>query len=291
MNHIQLKQSLEAFFLEDMGEGDITSEWICAADDVRKAELIVKAEGVIAGLPIIQHGYCLLDPDISVTYHVHDGDTVQTGDKIATVRGPIRQLLSGERVLMNLLQRMSGIATYTMRAVAALDDARIRICDTRKTTPGLRMLEKYAVRCGGGVNHRFGLSDGVLIKDNHIAGAGSIAAAVAGVKEKAGPMVKIEVEVETKDELLEAVEAGADLIMFDNRSPEEIKAWLPLVPDSVLTEVSGNVDLSTIHTYRDCGVDFISSGALTHSAPVLDMSLNVEGGKKYESVRSRQATF
>jgi len=187
----------------------------------------------------------------------------------------VRSILTGERVILNLLQRMSGIATITHKAVALLGSSHTRICDTRKTTPGMRMLEKYAVRAGGGYNHRFGLYDGVMLKDNHIAHAGSILDAVVKVREQVGHMVKVEVEIENKSQLLEAIEAGADVIMFDNCSPEVIKGWIPLVPAHIVTEASGGITLGTLHSFRDSGVDYISLGALTHSAGSIDISLDL----------------
>ena len=206
---------------------------------------------------------------------VNDGDPFQKGDRLAVVRGNVADLLKGERVVLNLVQRMSGIATTTRRAVELLGDVKTRIADTRKTTPGLRMLEKYAVRTGGGFNHRFGLYDGVMIKDNHISFAGSIINAVQRVREKLGHMVKIEVEIETKDQLLEAIEAGVDVIMFDNRSPQEIKEWISLVPDGIVTEASGGITLENLADYKDTGVDVISLGFLTHTVKSLDISVKM----------------
>ncbi|MBO1910976.1 carboxylating nicotinate-nucleotide diphosphorylase, partial [Microvirga sp. 3-52] len=202
------------------------------------------------------------------------------GDKIAAVTGPIAHLLTGERVILNLMQRMSGIATVTNKCVEMLNDPAIQICDTRKTIPGLRMFDKYAVVCGGGKNHRQGLYDGVMIKDNHIAFAGSITKAVQRVREKIGHMVKIEVETETRQEVLEAVEAGADVIMFDNRTPKEVKAFGHDVPESIVTEASGGITLENLATYHGTGVNYISLGFLTHSVKALDISLQVKEGTK-----------
>lgn len=271
---------LRAFFIEDFGEGDITSETIFAQDDFGTGHFIAKKEGIISGVDIIKVGYEILNKDIEVIVNIGDGELVKKGDCIATVKGPIVAILSGERVILNLLQRMSGISTLTRLAVDTLNDSHTRICDTRKTTPGLRMLEKYAVRCGGGYNHRMGLYDGVMIKDNHITSCGSITEAVKKAKSKLGHMVKIEVETETKDEVLEAVEAGADVIMFDNRSPEEVKQFNELVPNHIITEASGGIQLNNLSEYRNTGVDYISLGFLTHSVSAFDISLNVEGGKK-----------
>lgn len=194
---------------------------------------------------------------------------------MAVVSGSVSALLQGERVVLNLVQRMSGIASLTRTAVETLNSSFTRICDTRKTTPGLRMLEKYAVRCGGGYNHRFGLYDAVLIKDNHIAFAGSIRRAVQLVREKVGHMVKIEVETETKEQVMEAVEAGADVIMFDNRNPLEIKEMISLIPEHIITEASGGITLDNLAAYRDSGVHYISLGFLTHSFKSLDISAEV----------------
>lgn len=280
MNVVKLESMLRSFFSEDFGEGDITSETIFSKTDVGVGRFIAKEEGIVCGLDVIKVGYAILDKQIEVTMKKKDGDAVRKGDCIAVARGPIAPLLSGERVILNLLQRMSGISTMTRLAVDTLNDPHTRICDTRKTTPGLRMLEKYAVRTGGGYNHRMGLYDGVMIKDNHITACGSITKAVKKVKEKLGHMVKIEVETETKEEVLEAIEAGADVIMFDNRSPEEIRQFVQLVPEHIITEASGGIQLSNLSEYRNTGVDYISLGFLTHSVRAFDISFNVEGGKK-----------
>lgn len=275
MNRLKLEQLLRQFFLEDIGDGDVTSETIFPAHERASGMFIAKADGVVAGVGIIAAGYQLLDPRVEVTIMKQDGERVQAGETIAVASGPVGPLLSGERVILNLLQRLSGIATVTRQAVDLLGNSSTRICDTRKTTPGLRMLEKYAVTCGGGYNHRFGLYDGVMIKDNHIAFCGSIARAVKTVRERLGHMVKIEVETETEDEVLEAVEAGADVIMFDNRTPEEVRAFVRLVPKPIITEASGGITLANVAAYGATGVDYISLGCLTHSAPALDMSFNL----------------
>lgn len=204
-----------------------------------------------------------------------DSDHINEGDIIASVSGPIKHLLTGERLTLNLIQQMSGIATATHKAVNILQSDHTRICDTRKTTPGLRMFEKYAITCGGGFNHRIGLYDGVMIKDNHIAFAGSITNAVKIVQEKLGHMVKVEVETETEEQVLEAIEAGAHIIMFDNRSPDEVKQLQTLVPSHITTEASGNITLETLSDYRNTGVDYISLGSLTHSVKSLDISLTI----------------
>ncbi|OEG00001.1 nicotinate-nucleotide diphosphorylase (carboxylating) [Vulcanibacillus modesticaldus] len=288
MNPIKLKMLLQQLFNEDLGERDITSETIFSIDEKTTGQFLIKKDGVIAGLPIIREAYSLFDPSIEVNFHAKDGDLVKAGDIVATVNGPIAYLLSGERVILNLLQRMSGIATMTRMAVDKLNSSHTRVCDTRKTTPGLRMLEKYAVRCGGGFNHRFGLYDAVMIKDNHIAYAGSITKAVELVKKQLGHMTKIEVETESKEDVIEAVKAGADVILFDNCSPEEVKEYVSLVPDSIITEASGGITFENIANYGDTGVDYISLGMLTHSVHALDISFNISGGKKYETVGSER---
>jgi len=272
MNRLKIEQLLRYFFLEDIGDGDVTSNTIFPANERAKGVFMAKADGVVAGVGLIAAGYQLLDPHIDVSVMKQDGERVAAGETIAAVSGPVGPLLSGERVILNLLQRLSGIATVTRQAVDLLGDSHTRLCDTRKTTPGLRMLEKYAVTCGGGYNHRFGLYDGVMIKDNHIAFCGSIAAAVKTVRERLGHMVKIEVETETEAQVLEAVEAGADVIMFDNRTPEEVRSFVRLVPKPIITEASGGITLANVAAYGATGVDCISLGFLTHSAAALDIS-------------------
>ncbi|KEF39422.1 nicotinate-nucleotide pyrophosphorylase (carboxylating) [Schinkia azotoformans MEV2011] len=280
MNKVKLRKKLQEFFIEDLGELDLTSEYIFPLEKVSKGNFLVKNDGVLAGVDILKEAYAFFDPSIEVTLYKQDGELVKTGDVIASVNGPVAYLLSAERVILNLMQRMSGVATATHAAVQALNSDHTRICDTRKTMPGLRMLDKYAVRCGGGYNHRFGLYDGVMIKDNHITFAGGIKEAVSKVRSQAGHMVKIEVETESKEQVLEAVEAGADVIMFDNRSPEEVAEYVKLVPKGIVTEISGGLTLETIGNYRDTMVDYISLGMLTHSVTALDISFNLEGGVK-----------
>ncbi|MFT4414264.1 carboxylating nicotinate-nucleotide diphosphorylase [Fredinandcohnia humi] len=275
MNDVKLKQLLESFFIEDIGEGDVTSVSIFPSDKRGKAKVYAKENGIFAGSSIIGIAYSILDPTIEVTLYKKDGDQLQKGEVLATVEGPIAKLLTGERIVLNLLQRMSGIATATNHAVHLLNSQHTRICDTRKTVPGLRMLDKYAVTCGGGFNHRFGLYDGVMIKDNHIAFCGSITNAVKTVREKVGQMVKIEVETETRDQVIEAVNANVDIIMFDNRTPDEIRGFVELVPKYIITEASGGITMEAIHEYGNTGVDYISLGFLTHSVKALDISLQV----------------
>ncbi|MBU8905486.1 carboxylating nicotinate-nucleotide diphosphorylase [Desertibacillus haloalkaliphilus] len=280
MNPIKVREQLKQFFIEDLGEGDLTSQTVFTNDHVGSGTFVVKSDGIISGVEVIRQAYALFNEDIDVSLYVRDGAEVRHGDVIATVHGPMVDLLSAERVVLNLVQRMSGVATLTNKAVAILGSSHTRICDTRKTTPGLRMFEKYAVRCGGGYNHRLGLYDGVMIKDNHIAACGGITAAVRRVKDQLGHMVKVEVETETREEVIEAVEAKADIIMFDNRSPDEVREFVELVPGSISTEVSGGIDLATVADYRDTFVDYLSLGFLTHSARALDISFNVQGGSK-----------
>lgn len=279
MNQLKLQQLLQQFLIEDIGEQDITSEAIFPDSEWATGTFIAKEDGVLAGIDIIATGYRLLHPAIDVTFYKRDGEQVREGETIAVASGPVAPLLAGERVILNLLQRMSGIATLTYQAVMVLNSSHTRICDTRKTTPGLRMLEKYAVTCGGGYNHRFGLYDGVMIKDNHIAFCGSITKAVQAVREKLGHMVKIEVETETKEQVLEAVEAGVDVIMFDNCTPEEVSEFVSLVPKPIITEASGGITLENLAAYGATGVDYISLGMLTHSAKSLDITFHLQGWK------------
>lgn len=275
MNIIKLRQQLEHFFIEDIGDRDATSDVLFHTATTGEIVFIAKQEGIFCGTDIIIEGFRVLDNQVDVHLFVNDGDKVKHGQQLGTAIGNMASLLKGERVILNLLQRMSGIATKTNQAVTALNSPHTRICDTRKTTPGLRMLEKYAVRTGGGFNHRNGLYDAVMLKDNHIAFAGSIRKAVEQIRNKLGHMVKLEVETETKEQVLEAVEAKADCIMFDNRTPEEIKEFIKLVPDSIATEASGGIQLENLSEYTDTGVDYISLGCLTHSAPSLDISVKV----------------
>lgn len=258
---------------EDISSEDVTTNAVMPTAIPGTVDLLCKEEGVIAGLPIFARVFALLDPEVKVTFFCQEGDAVSKGQRLAVVQGDIRVLLSGERVALNFLQRMSGIATYTRAVADRLNGARTKLLDTRKTTPNLRLLEKYAVRVGGGHNHRFNLSDGVLLKDNHIAAAGGVKEAVAMAKAYAPFVRKIEVEVENLDMVRQAVEAGADIIMLDNMTHEEMKEALSLIQGRAETECSGNVTLDNVAALADLGVDYISCGALTHSAPILDLSL------------------
>lgn len=275
MNKLKLRKLMEQFFIEDIGEQDVTTDLIFTDKTHGEIFFLSKDEGVFCGEEIIRTGFQLLNDHVNIELFVKDGDRISVGERLGVVSGEISTLLKGERVVLNLVQRMSGIATLTRKAVELLNSDHTRICDTRKTTPGLRMLEKYAVRCGGGYNHRFGLYDGVMIKDNHISFAGSIKRAVDLVHEQLGHMVKVEVETETKEQVIEAVEAKADVIMFDNRTPDEIKELIKLVPAHITTEASGGITMEDLASYRDCGVDYISLGFLTHSYKAFDISVKV----------------
>lgn len=258
---------------EDMNAGDLSTESVCPERREAEVQLIAKAEGVIAGLDVFERAFTLLDPRTSFDARVADGDAVEPGQLLGIVRGDARVLLSGERVALNFLQRMSGIATYTRRMAAALEGTKTRLVDTRKTTPCLRIFEKAAVEAGGGANHRYNLSQAVMLKDNHIDAAGGIAAAVAGARAHAPFVCTVEVECEDLDMVREALEAGADIIMLDNMTHEQMAEAVVLIDGRAKVEASGNVDAGNIRALADLGVDFISSGALTHSAPILDLSL------------------
>lgn len=276
MNALKWREKLQTFLFEDVGDEDITSQAIFSLDQLGSGHFVAKEHGIVAGIAIIQMAYQLLDASIIVKPLVHDGEQVNKGDIIAKVRGPVAHLLTGERVVLNLIQRMSGIATVTKTCVELLNDEQIRICDTRKTAPGLRMFDKHAVVVGGGANHRRGLYDAVMIKDNHIAFSGSITRAVQSVRRKIGHMVKIEVETESKEQVLEAVAAGADVVMFDNRSPDEVRTLTTYVPAHIRTEASGGITLANLHTYAHTGVDYISLGFITNSVQVMDISFYVD---------------
>jgi nicotinate-nucleotide pyrophosphorylase (carboxylating) len=275
MNTLKLRLQLEQFFMEDIGERDVTSDLIFGKGNSGSIVFLAKDDGIFCGEQVINTGFRLMDEECQVLIMVRDGEKVEKGQELAKISGQMSALLKAERVVLNLVQRMSGIATKTQEAVAVLDSGKTRICDTRKTTPGLRMLEKYAVRCGGGYNHRYGLYDAVMIKDNHISFAGSITKAVESVKSNLGHMVKVEVEIESKEQLKEAIDSKVDCIMFDNRTPQEIQDWIGIVPEGILTEASGGITLENLNSYRNCGVDYISLGFLTHSVKSLDISAKV----------------
>ena len=258
---------------EDITSEDITTNSVMRSYALGEVDLICKQDGVIAGLDVFARVFQILDENTQVKLFVKDGDEVKKGEKIGLVRGDIRVLLSGERTALNYLQRMSGIATYTRSIVKLLEGSKTKLLDTRKTTPNMRVFEKYAVKVGGGCNHRYNLSDGILLKDNHIGAAGGVKEAVRMAKEYAPFVRKVEVEVENLAMLKEALEAGADIIMLDNMSVEEMKEAVRLAKGKAETECSGNVTKENIAKLVDIGVDYISSGALTHSAPILDLSL------------------
>lgn len=258
---------------EDIFNEDVSTNAVVDGFVLGSVQLICKQDGIICGLPVFERTFKILDKSIQIKFFAKDGDKVKKGQLLAEVTGDIRVLLSGERTALNYLQRMSGIATYTAQVVALLKGSKTKLLDTRKTTPNMRLFEKYAVKVGGGNNHRYNLSDGILLKDNHIGAAGGVKQAVERAKEYASFVRKIEVEVENLDMCREALEAGADIIMLDNMPPEEMKKAVKLIGGRALTECSGNVTRENIKNIIDTGVDFVSSGALTHSAPILDLSL------------------
>lgn len=275
----KITQTLQADHLilealkEDISSEDVTTNAVMKKAVKGEVTLLCKQDGIIAGLDVFERVFKLLDRQIETEFYCKDGDTVKNGQVMGVVTGDIRVLLSGERVALNYLQRMSGIATYTHSIARLLEGTKTKLLDTRKTTPNMRIFEKYAVRIGGGYNHRYNLSDGVLLKDNHIGAAGSVGKAVRMAKEYAPFVRKIEVEVENLEMVKEAVEAGADIIMLDNMSPEDMKAAVSYIDGRAETECSGNVTKENIERLVSVGVDYISSGALTHSAPILDISL------------------
>lgn len=277
MNNITMALNADELILsalrEDITSEDITTNSVMREYQLGEVELICKQDGVIAGLDVFKRTFELLDSKTEVTFTKKDGDTVKNGDKIGVVRGDIRVLLSGERTALNYLQRMSGIATYTRSIADLLKGSKTKLLDTRKTTPNMRVFEKYAVKVGGGYNHRYNLSDGILLKDNHIGAAGGVKEAVQMAKEYAPFVRKIEIEVENLDMLKEALDVGADIIMLDNMSVEDMKEAVKLVSGKAETECSGNVTKENVERLVDIGVDYISSGALTHSSPILDLSL------------------
>ena len=277
MNSITMKlqadELIRLALQEDITSEDVSTNAVMPHAVKGTVDLIAKEDGVVAGLDVYARVFQILDELTEINFHCKDGDEVKKGDLMATVTGDIRVLLSGERVALNYLQRMCGIATYTRQVAKLLEGSKVTLLDTRKTTPNCRVFEKYAVRVGGGCNHRYNLSDGVLLKDNHIGAAGSITKAVQMAKEYAPFVRKIEIEVETLEQVKEAVEAGADIIMLDNMAPEVMKQAVELIDGRAQTECSGNITKENIRTITELGVDYVSSGALTHSAPILDVSL------------------
>lgn len=277
MNNITMKMNADTLILqalrEDITSEDITTNSVMPSYQAGEVELICKQNGVIAGLEVFKRVFELLDEKTEAIFYCKDGDTVNKGERIGLVRGDIRVLLSGERTALNYLQRMSGIATYTREIANLLKGTKTKLLDTRKTTPNMRIFEKYSVKVGGGYNHRYNLSDGILLKDNHIGAAGGVKEAVKMAKEYAPFVRKIEIEVENLDMLKDALEARADIIMLDNMSVEDMKAAVELCRGKAETECSGNVTRENVARLVDIGVDYISSGALTHSSPILDLSL------------------
>lgn len=277
MNQITMKLNADKLIMmalqEDITSEDVSTNAVMPKAQKGKVDLICKQDGIIAGLDVYARVFTLLDDSTEVEFFCKDGDEVKAGQLMGIVTGDIRVLLSGERVALNYLQRMSGIATYTHEVAELLKGSKTTLLDTRKTTPNYRIFEKYAVRVGGGSNHRYNLSDGVLLKDNHIGAAGSITNAVRMAKEYAPFVRKIEVEVETQDQVKEAVEAGADIIMLDNMTTDQMRAAIDLIDGRAETECSGNVTKENIESLISLGVDYISSGALTHSSPIMDISM------------------
>ncbi len=277
MNSISMTLNADELILsalkEDISSEDVSTNAVMPEYCLGEVELLCKEDGVIAGLPVFKRVFELLDETTEVTFFAKDGDTVTKGQKLGTVRGDIRVLLSGERTALNYLQRMSGIATYTRSIAVLFEGSKTKLLDTRKTTPNMRIFEKYAVKVGGGYNHRYNLSDGVLLKDNHIGAAGSVKRAVELAKEYAPFVRKIEIEVENLSMFKEALEAGADIIMLDNMSVEDMREAVALAAGKAEIECSGNVTRENVERLINIGVDYISSGALTHSSPILDLSL------------------
>ncbi|MGI6089484.1 MAG: carboxylating nicotinate-nucleotide diphosphorylase [Bilifractor porci] len=270
---LQVDPLIESALREDITEEDVSTNCVMPEAKAGEVELIAKEKGIICGLQIFERVFTLLDPETEVRFEVKDGEEVYEGERMAVVRGDIRVLLSGERTALNYLQRMSGIATCTHQAAKLLEGTDIWLLDTRKTTPNNRIFEKYAVRVGGGHNHRFNLSDGVLLKDNHIGAAGGVRQAVQMARDYAPFVRKIEIETETLDEVREAADAGADIIMLDNMDHATMAEAIKIIGGRAKVEVSGNVTCEKIAALKDLGVNYISSGALTHSAPILDISM------------------
>ncbi len=264
---------IKAALREDISTEDISTNAVMRGYKKGKADLICKQDGVICGLKVFERVFKILNPNTQINFFAKDGDKAAKTQHIAEVIGDMRVILQGERTALNFLQRMSGIATYTAEVAALLEGSKTKLLDTRKTTPNMRLFEKYAVRCGGGNNHRYNLSDGVMLKDNHIGAAGGITQAVRAAKEYSSFVRKIEVEVESLAQCEEALAAGADIIMLDNMSVEDMKKAVKLIGGKALTECSGNVTRENIKNIISTDVDYVSSGALTHSAPILDLSL------------------
>jgi nicotinate-nucleotide pyrophosphorylase (carboxylating) len=277
INPLLIEDAVRAALNEDLGRaGDITSQATIPASAMATAVIASRQVGVIAGIAFSQTAFHLMDPQLKFEILVGDGGKVSAGTEVARISGPARALLSGERVALNYLGRLSGIASLTAKFAAEISHTKAKIADTRKTTPGLRAFEKYAVRCGGGMNHRFGLDDAVLIKDNHISVAGGVAAALRAAKSSVGHLVKIEIEVDNLRQLKDVIAEGADVVLLDNMNLDQLREAVQMVGGQMKCEASGNVNLSTVKAIAETGVDIISSGALTHSAPVLDLGLDIK---------------
>ncbi len=277
INPLLIEDAVRAALNEDLGRaGDITSLATIPASAMATAVIASRQVGVIAGIAFAQAAFRMMDANLKFEILVDDGGHISAGTEVARVSGPARALLSAERVALNYLGRLSGIASLTAKFAAEISHTKAKITDTRKTTPGLRAFEKYAVRCGGGMNHRFGLDDAVLIKDNHIAVAGGVAAALRAAKASVGHLVKIEIEVDNLQQLVEVIAEGADVVLLDNMSLDQLREAVHMVGGKMKCEASGNVNLSTVKAIAETGVDIISSGALTHSAPVLDLGLDIK---------------
>lgn len=275
LNWVVIDEIIKRGLLEDINNQDITTDNIIDEDSISQGHMLAKEEGVIAGLLVVERVFRILDEDIKVHFNVKDGDKVKAGTRIAFFEGKTRALLKGERLALNLIQRMSGIATMARKYQETVRDYPVKIVDTRKTTPCLRILEKYAVRIGGAFNHRFNLSEAVMIKDNHISAAGGISEAILRIKDKISHTVKIEIEVESIEGLLEAIKAGADIVMLDNMGVDEMKRAVEAAKGRVLLEASGGITLDTLLEVAKTGVDIISVGALTHSVKAMDISLKL----------------
>ncbi len=271
-----LEPLVRAALLEDLGRaGDITTDALVPPDTVARARFVARQPGTLAGLSLARLAFHLIDPSVVFTPHRQDGDTLASGDTIASLQGPARAVLTAERVALNFMGHLSGIATTTAIIARDIAHTRAHIVCTRKTTPGLRIVEKYAVRCGGGQNHRYGLDDAILIKDNHIAIAGGIAPALARARAHAGHLVKIEIEIDTLDQLAEVLAIGADAVLLDNMTPDQLRQAVCLVAGRAITEASGGITPATAPAIAESGVDLLSAGWITHSAPTLDIGLDV----------------
>lgn len=278
LSNLLIEKHVRAALEEDLGHGrDVTSEALIPESEIAKASFVAREDGVLAGLMVALSTFSLVSPDFDMIIHAQDGDKLEAGFTIADVEGPARSLLTAERVALNFMSHMSGVASYTNRFVSKIEGLDAEICDTRKTIPGLRAFQKYAVSMGGGANHRFGLDDAILIKDNHIAVAGGIAQALDQAHLMAGHTLKIEIEVDTLEQLEQVLASGkADIVMLDNMRVDTLKQAIEMVQGKIITEASGGVNLDTVRPIAETGVDYISIGALTHSTPALDIGLDIK---------------